>query len=128
MICNSGLFLLLLVRTYRSCVHIIKLPIRLSNMATLKIVIHIKFQNRFRVSNRRRSSFPTIRYLRMSAVFQTAITIAMVIKIISMSRRQKAEQASCKICNQASTRFTRFGPLKLGFCSNVQAVQNNSAP
>jgi hypothetical protein len=36
-----------------------------------------------------------------------------------MSRRQKVEQAICKIHNQASSRFTHFGLLELGFHSNV---------
>jgi hypothetical protein len=36
---NSRLFSFVLVRTVRSCVHIIKLSNRLSNRATLKIVI-----------------------------------------------------------------------------------------
>jgi hypothetical protein len=56
------------------------------------------------------------------------LTIAVVIKIVCMSRHRKAEQASCKIRTKASPRFTRFGPLKLGFHSNVQAAQNSSAP
>jgi hypothetical protein len=51
----------LLVRMYRLCVHIIKLPNQLSNMSTLKIIILIKFQNHFWVSNRQRSSFLAIR-------------------------------------------------------------------
>jgi hypothetical protein len=36
----------------RPCVHIIKLPNQLSNVATIKIIIIIKFRNRFWVSNR----------------------------------------------------------------------------
>jgi hypothetical protein len=57
----------------------------------------------------------------------TAVTIVVVTGIVWLSRRRRAEQASCKIRNQASPRFTHLGPLKLGFHFNVQVVQNRSA-
>jgi hypothetical protein len=113
---------------YRLCVHIIRLSNQLSKMTTLKIIILIVSGTRseFKPSKNLISVNPL--KLHMSAVFQTAITIAMVIKIVYMSRRRKAKQASCKIHNQASLRFTRFGLLELGFHSNVGSVQISSAP
>jgi hypothetical protein len=119
MIYNSKSVLCLLVRTYRSCVHIIKLPNQLSKITILKIIILIVSGTRseFNPSKNLISSNPL--RLRTSAVFQTAITIAMVIEIMYMSRHRKAEQASCKIHNQALSRFTRFGLLEIGFHSNV---------
>jgi hypothetical protein len=100
-------------------VHIIKLPNQLRKMTILKIIILVVSGTRseFKPSKNLISGNPL--KLRTSAVFQTAITVAMVTKIIYMSRHQKAEQASCKIHNQASSRFTRFRLLKLGFHSNV---------
>jgi hypothetical protein len=100
-------------------VHIIKLPNQLAKMTILKIIILIVSGTRseFKPSKNLISGNPL--KLCKSAVFQTAITIAMVIEIVYMSRRRKAEQASCKIHNQVSSRFTRFGRLELGFHSNV---------
>jgi hypothetical protein len=100
-------------------VHIIKLPNRIRKTTILKIIILIdsRTMSEFKPSKNLISGNPL--KLRTSAVFQTAITIAMVLKIVYMSRRRKAEQASCKIHNQASSRFTRFGLLELGFHSNV---------
>jgi hypothetical protein len=60
--------------------------------------------------------------------FQMAITIAMVIENVCMSRCRKAGQVVYGIHKQPSPRFTRFGPIKLRFQSNIQAVQNSSAP
>jgi hypothetical protein len=120
MICNSGSFLFLLVRTCRSCVHNIKLSNWLSNMATLKIIILVKFWNRFRFSSNPLTSRECCLWI--------VITIAVVTKIMCLSRRWRVSQVSYGIHNQASSIFTRFGPLKLGFHSNVQSVQNSAAP
>jgi hypothetical protein len=100
-------------------VHTIKLTNRLSKTTILKIIILIVSgtKSEFKPSKNLISGNPL--KLRMSVVFQTDITIAMIIEIVYMSRRRKAEQASCKIHNQASSRFTRFGLLELGFHSNV---------
>jgi hypothetical protein len=53
-----------------------------------------------------------------------AVTITVVIKIVCMSRRQKAEQAAYKIRTEASPSFTHLEALKLGFHFNVQSAQN----
>jgi hypothetical protein len=112
-------FLFLLLTTYRSCVHIIKLPNRLSKTTILKNIMLIVFGTRseFEPSKNLISGNPL--KVRTSSIFQIAITIAIVIKIMYMSRPRKDEQASCKIHNQASSRFTHFGLIELGFHPNV---------
>jgi hypothetical protein len=100
-------------------VHIIKLPNQLAKTTILKIIILVVFGTRSEFKPLKNLISGNPLKLRKSAVFQTAITIAMVIEIVYMSRRRKAEQASYKIHNQASSRFTRFGLLELGFHSNV---------
>jgi hypothetical protein len=86
MIRNSRSFLFLSVMMYRSCVHIIKLPNQLSNMATLKVVILSTSETV--------SGFPTVE----EAVFQQSANTArllslnghnhsVVTEIVCLSRR-----------------------------------------
>jgi hypothetical protein len=82
MIHNRGLFLFLLVRMIRPCVHIIKLPNSSSKMAILKFIISP-------LSESESFTIPFYRYLPNSirGCIQTAVTIAAVTENICMNRR-----------------------------------------
>jgi heme exporter protein D len=80
----------LLVRTVRSYVNVIKLPNPINKTAILTILIIAKFETVEESDFRQSAKAPHGCYLWM------AITIIVIIKIICMSRHQKAEQAGCK--------------------------------
>jgi hypothetical protein len=97
-------------------VHIIKLPSRLINMATKSKseLLMVPFYGTPLNSAR--------------GCFQMAVTIVVVTKNMCMSRRWKVDQLAYEIRKQPSPRSTHLMPLNLGFHSNVQSVQNSSAP
>jgi hypothetical protein len=92
------------------CVHIIKLPNRLSNMTILKIVIIIVSEIESRLRSRRRIGFPAIHEIPLVGCFQMAITIDVVTENMCMSRCWKAGQAVYRICKRPSSRFTLVRP------------------
>jgi hypothetical protein len=81
-----------LVRTIRSCVHIIKLPNPIIKLTFLKIIILLDFEIKSKFQSRRRSCFPAIHKTLHVGCFQLAITISVVTKNACMSRHWKAGQ------------------------------------
>jgi hypothetical protein len=107
-----------------SFVHVLKLPNPMRKMAILKIIIIAKFWNRLRVSKLvGESNFRWSTNTPHEWCLWTAVTIAMVVKIMCLNRRWKSEQVSCKICNRASPSFTHLRPLNLIFHFYVQSIQ-----
>jgi hypothetical protein len=108
-----------MVRTIRSCMHIIKLPNPISKMKILKIIILAesttvsKFKPVEELDFWRSANTPHKHYL------WTTVNIVMVIIIVCLSRRWKAEQVSYKIRTQAPPSFTHLGPLNWRFLSRT---------
>jgi hypothetical protein len=111
------------MRTIRLCVHIIKLPNPISNMTILKIVILIISKIESEFWNYEELDFWQSAKAPHECCPWMTVTIAMVMKIICMSRRWKANKVSYRIGNQTSPCFTYLGPLNLRFHPYVHSVQ-----
>jgi hypothetical protein len=61
-----------------SCVHIMKLPNRLSKLTMLKIIILVDSEIESKFQSRQRFRFPAIRETLHVGCFQRAVTIAVV--------------------------------------------------
>jgi hypothetical protein len=99
-----------LVRMVRSCVHVIKLPNPISKLTILKIIIPVDSEIKSKIQSHRRGSFWWSANTPHECCLWMVVTIAMVGKIVWLTRRWKSKQVAYGIRNQASPRFTHLRP------------------
>jgi hypothetical protein len=108
-ICNSGSFSFVLVRTVRSCVHVIRIPNQLTSIAKLKIVIPTDFETK---SKSKPLTVPFYGNPLNSArgCIQMIVIIVVITENVCMSGRWKAEQVAYVIHKPPSPCFSLLMP------------------